>query len=77
MFELFPTERQSSNLINFEKKKKNFKADLFFHALRQNLVKIEKPKFNEKVGFMGFLLAKKIFWINAYHTALMQFNSLQ
>ena len=59
------------------KKKKNFKADLFFHALRQNLVKIEKPKFNEKVGFMGFLLAKKIFWINAYHTALMQFNSLQ
>ena len=38
-------------------------------------MKIEKPKFNEKVGFMGFVLAKKIFWINAYHTALMQFNS--
>ena len=56
---LFTTARQSSSLINFECK---FKVDwfLFFDALRQNLMKIDKPNFNEKNGFLGCLLADKV-----------------
>ena len=60
MFQLFTTARQSSNLINFECK---FKVDLFlfFDVLGQNLMKIDKPNFNEKIGFLGYLLANKCF----------------
>ena len=52
-------QQEPRNLTNFECK---FKVDLFFYTLRQNLTKIDKPEFNEKIVFLGCLLANNSFW---------------